>query len=153
MDMMDVLKSSRNDEAYALLLALEKESAETNRLYPLLEEFTALTQSKSSLVRVRGFRLACAQARWDTEHRFDKCLETLLTMLDDHKATSVRQCLEALESVALCRQELHGQIQQKLSGMELSKYKDRMRPLIRKNMKKLQALLSPQPESIGRFGI
>ncbi|MDD6032344.1 MAG: SufBD protein [Oscillospiraceae bacterium] len=144
MDMMDVLKSSGNDEAYRLLLSLEKESAETNRLYPLLEEFTALTQSKSSLVRVRGFRLACAQARWDTEHRFDKCLETLLTMLDDHKATAVRQCLKALESVALCRPDLHDRIRQKLSGMELSKYKDSMRPLIQKDMEQLQALLSPR---------
>ena len=144
MDMMDVLKSSGNDEAYRLLLSLEKESAETNRLYPLLEEFTALTQSKSSLVRVRGFRLACAQARWDTEHRFDKCLETLLAMLDDHKATAVRQCLKALESVALCRPDLHDRIRQKLSGMELSKYKDSMRPLIQKDMEQLQALLSPR---------
>ena len=146
MDMMNVLKSTRNDEAYGLLLALEKESAETNRLYPLLEEFAALTQSKSSLVRVRGFRLACAQARWDTEHRFEKCLETLLTMLDDDKATAVRQCLEALESVALCRPDLHKRIRQKLGRMELSKYKNSMRPLIQKDMEKLQALLSPRPE-------
>ena len=34
-------------------------------LYPLFEDFLGLLGSESAFVRVRGFRLACAQAKWD----------------------------------------------------------------------------------------
>ena len=106
MDIVSGLMSKKNEEAFKLLLQLEARSAETPELYGYFDEFVSLLNSKSSFVRVRGFRLACAQAQWDTEKKWLENADTLLSMLEDDKTTAVRQCLVALHSVALYQPEL-----------------------------------------------
>lgn len=141
MDIFAGLQSENNREAYQLLLLLEQRSAESAELYDCLEDFLGLLRSKSAFVRVRGFRLACAQARWDAEGRLERHLDTLLAMLDDPKPTAVRQCLAALRDVALYKPGLRSGIEAKLNVMDLSKYKDTMRPLIEKDIQALRERL------------
>lgn len=141
MDIIAGLKSKRNADAYQLLLLLERESAESDALYGCFEAFVELLKSKSSFVRVRGFRLACAQARWDAERRIEQNFDTLLTMLDDEKPAAVRQCLTALHAVIPYKPDLAGRLAGKLRTMDLSKYPDSMAPLIQKDLEELQALL------------
>ena len=92
-------------------------------------------------MRVRGFRLACAQAQWDAEKKWLENANTLLSMLDDDKPTAVRQCLAALHSVVLYQPELNEKIERKLNTMNLSKYKDSMAPLIQKHMEELRRIM------------
>nr|WP_326185271.1 SufBD protein [uncultured Oscillibacter sp.] len=141
MDIIAGLKSKRNVDAYQLLLMLERESAESNVLYDCFEEFIGLLKSESSFVRVRGFRLACAQARWDVEHKIEKNFDTLLIMLDDEKPAAVRQCLAALRTVLSCKPDLAGRLAEKLRAMDLSKYPDSMAPLLRKDIEEMRTLL------------
>ncbi len=141
MDMMTLLKSKNSTKAYQLLLMLERESEESDGLYGNLDDFLTLLQDKSSLVRTRGFRLICAQARWDRAGWIGEHLEEVLTELEDGKATAVRQCLTALHQVVGFRPELWPQIEKKLNGMDLSKYKESMAPLLQKNMEELQAVM------------
>ena len=100
-----------------------------------------LLRDKNSLVRVRGFRLACAQARWDTEGRLDAALDTLLAMLEDDRPTAVRQCLAALPALLRWKPALTGAVEAKLAALDLSKYRDSMRPLIEKDIAALQEIL------------
>ena len=141
MDVIAGLQNKNDVEAHQLLLQMEKQSMESNEWYEYFEDFTELLKSKSSFVRVRGFRLACAQAKWDTENYIEKNLETLLIMLDDEKPTAVRQCLEALHIVVLYKPNLIEKIEHKLIDMDLSKYKDSMRPLIEKDMEELRKVM------------
>lgn len=141
MDMMSLLKSKNSTEAYRLLLMLERESEERDSLYGSLDDFLTLLQDKSSLVRTRGFRLICAQARWDREGWIGEHLEELLVMLDDGKATAVRQCLEALHQVVRFLPELGPRIGERLDSMDLAKQKESMRPLLQKDMAELRALI------------
>lgn len=141
MDIIAGLKSKRNADAYRMLLLLEGESVESNALYDCFEEFIGLLKSENSFVRVRGFRLACAQARWDTECKIEKNFDTLLMMLDDEKPAAVRQCLAALRAVVSCKPGLAERLAEKLCAMDLSKYRDSMAPLIRKDIEELRALL------------
>ena len=146
MDIIAGLQSKDDREAYRLLLLLEQRSEESDELYGCLEDFLGLLHSKSAFVRVRGFRLACAQARWDAEDRLGRHLDALLAMLDDPKPTSVRQCLAALGPVILHKPGLRGRIAAKLDGMDLSKYKDSMRPLIGRDIQALrEQMRSPGP--------
>lgn len=146
MDIIAGLQSKDDREAYRLLLLLEQRSEESDELYGCLEDFLGLLHSKSAFVRVRGFRLACAQARWDAEDRLERHLDALLTMLDDPKPTAVRQCLAALGPVILHKPGLRGRIAVKLDGMDLSKYKDSMRPLIGRDIQALrEQMRSPGP--------
>ena len=139
MDIFAILQSKKNKEAYQLLLLLEKQSEESAELYPLFEDFLGLLGSESAFVRVRGFRLACAQAKWDTENKLGTHLDRLLTMLDGEKPTAVRQCLAALQNVLRRRPELAGEIISRLDRVDLSRYKDTMRPLIEKDIQALRA--------------
>lgn len=61
----------------------------------------------------------------------------LLRMLDDDKPTAVRQCLAALHKVVICKPNLGERILSRMDEMDLSKYKDSMAPLIRKDMEVL----------------
>ncbi len=141
MDIIAGLKSKDNNEAYRLLLLLEQHSAESSELYGCFTDFIGLLKSKSSFVQVRGFRLACAQARWDTEKRLEQNLDALFAALYAAKPTAARQCLAALQNVLRWRPELAGTIAAGLDGMDLDKYKDSMRPLIEKDMAELRACL------------
>ncbi|MGN1165496.1 MAG: hypothetical protein ACI4S2_03590 [Lachnospiraceae bacterium] len=141
MDIITGLQNKKDTEAHQLLLQLEKRSAESNTLYEYFEDFIKLLNNKSFFVRTRGFRLACAQAQWDVENKIDKNLAIMLLMLDDEKPTAVRQCLTALHTVIFYKPELCKKIVAKLDMMDLSKYKDSMSPLIKKDMEELRKMV------------
>ena len=141
MDIIAGLQNKNHTEAYQLLLDLEGRSAESNELYGYFEAFLALLESKSSFVRTRGFRLACAQAQWDIEGKIEKNLDTLLSMLEDEKPIAVRQCLAALHQVVLYQPHLIEKIEEKLKAMDVSKYKDSMRPLVEKDVEALRKII------------
>ena len=131
------MKNSNSKEAYELLLELEKQAAESDILYGYFDDFVKLTNDESSYVRIRGFRLVCAQAQWDTENKLGKNINALLCMLSDVKPIAVRQCLAALHSVVLYKPELTDSIIEQLQRLDLSKYKDSMAPLIEKDIEEL----------------
>jgi len=140
MDIIAGLQSKNNSEAYQLLLLLEQRSAESDELYGCFEDFVGLLKSRSAFARVRGFRLACAQAPWDVEDKLDRELDTLLNMLDDPKPTAVRQYLSALAVLIRYKPNLRNRISARLDAMDLSKYKDSMRPLIEGDISALRKL-------------
>lgn len=130
MDIIAGLQNRNNSEAYQLLQFLEKKSQESDDLYANFEDFLELLDSGSSFVRVRGFRLACAQAPWDAGGKLDANLDRLLALLDDEKPIAVRQYLSALHEVARCKPHLREKIIEKLDVLDLIRYGESMRPLI-----------------------
>ena len=141
MDIIAGLQNKNNAEAYQLLLMLEEESAASNSLYDNFEDFLGLLKSGNSFVRTRGFRLACAQARWDAEDKLAAHFDLLLAALDAGQPTAARQRLAALRSVILYKPQLGRRITDKLDKLDLSKYKDSMRPLIERDMEELRTLI------------
>jgi hypothetical protein len=65
----------------------------------------------------------------------------MLAMLHDDKPIVVRQCLAALHEVVLYRPELSDAIKAEIEAIDLSKYKDSMSPLIKKDMGELLHLI------------
>ena len=141
MDIIAGLQNKKDTEAHQLLLKLEAQSADSDELYGYFDEFLELMKSKSSFVRTRGFRLACAQAKWDVDEKIEKNLDRLLSMLNDQKPTAVRQCLAALHIVVLYKPNLAERIGGNLDTIDLSKYKDSMSPLIQKDIEELRRLI------------
>lgn len=138
MEIIQRLQDKNNQEAYQLLLLLEERLAESNELYGCFEEFLSLLNSRSAFVQVRGFRLACAQAKWDENGKLARNLDVLLAILDRAKPTAVRQCLAALGNAAGYRPELREGVRAKLEGLDLSRFQDSMRPLIEKDIAALK---------------
>ncbi len=136
-ELIEALKDKDNKKAYELSKEIAAKSAESNEYYELFDEFICMLSDKSSYVRTRGFCLACAQARWDNEGRMSATFDDMLVVLNDEKPTVVRQCLGALAEVILYRNELCERIEGAIKGIDLSKYKDSMAPLIEKDINEL----------------
>ena len=140
-DIFTLLKDPDDKKAYAFFKKLKAESEESSIHYNDFEGFAELIQDDSSYVRTRGFSLCCAQARWDEEGKLRRTLPELMSRLRDEKPTALRQCMKALYEVTEYRSELDGMIESGLSEIELSKYSDSMRPLIRKDIDGLKNII------------
>lgn len=78
---------------------LERISDETGALYGHTAEFADMIKSDKYVLRVRGFRLFCRQARWDKDYVLDENIDEALLILKDEKPTAVRQALAALAEI------------------------------------------------------
>ena len=128
------LYNEDNNSAYKTLLELETITTESNELYNYFNEFLEMLNNEKTFIRVRGFRLICSLAKWDNENRINKNIDIILSELEDEKGVSVRQCLEKLNLILMYKIELTDVIENKVRNLELTKYKDSMRSLIKKDI-------------------
>ena len=135
--LLSTLTAKDTKQAYGALLELERLSEESDDLYPYTERFADMVSDRAWAVRCRSFRLFCKQARWDDDGIIDRCLDRALVILEDEKPTAVRQALAALLDVIPYKQELRPVIRTRVEAMDLSRCKDSMEPLIRKDIQTL----------------
>lgn len=124
--------------AYKNLQELEALCENSNALYPYYNEFMTMLMNDKYVVRVRGFRLLCKLAKWDTENKLDREIDTVLRFVDDEKPTAVRQKLKALQNVVQHKKSLRSKIKKQIGAIDYFKFKDTMHSLIAKD---IQAIL------------
>jgi len=128
------LYNEDNNIAYKTLLELETITTESNELYDYFNEFLEMLNNNKTFIRVRGFRLICCLAKWDNENKINNNINIILKELEDEKGTSVRQCLEKLNLILMYKIELTDVIDNKVRNLDLSKYKESMQSLIKKDI-------------------
>lgn len=128
------LYNKDNNTAYKTLLELETMATESNELYNYFNEFLEMLNNEKTFIRVRGFRLICSITKWDNENKINKNIDIILSELEDEKGVSVRQCLEKINLILMYKTELTDIIENKLKGLGLSKYKESMQSLIKKDI-------------------
>lgn len=136
------LVSKDDKSACALAERIIAESRASDAWYAHFEEFAALLGHPKSLVRNRALRILAANARWDTENRFEAALPGYLSCLTDEKPVTARQCVQALAEAGRGKPALIPAMLNALRGADVSKYKDSMRPLIEKDIRETAAALS-----------
>ena len=120
-ELLELLASRDNSQAYQALKALEEMSAESNCLYPHMDKFIAMASSGNSYVRTRGLALIAHNAKWDVDGKIDGIIDRYLERITDEKPICARQCIKLLPpardralgrspGMILCRTELHSQI-------------------------------------------
>ena len=133
-DKINDLYNSNNNLAYKALLDLETITTKSNELYNYFDELLSMINNDKTFIRVRGFRLICSLAKWDNENKINKNINLILTELEDDKGTSVRQCLEKINLILIYKPELSEIIENKLKLIDISKYKESMQSLIKKDI-------------------
>lgn len=128
------LYNEDNNSAYKTLLELETMTTESNELYNYFNELLKMLNNEKTFIRVRGFRLICSLAKWDNENKINKNIDIILKELEDEKGTSVRQCLEKINLILMYKVELTDIIENKVRNLDLSKYKESMQTLIKKDI-------------------
>jgi len=131
---LENLYNENNNSAYKTLLELETITAESNELYSYFNYLLEMLKSEKTFIKVRGFRLICSLAKWDTENKINKNIDLILKELEDDNGTSVRQCLEKLNLILKYKNELAEVIENKVENLDLSKYKESMQYLIRRDI-------------------
>lgn len=131
-------------DAYANLQELEAISECKDILYAYLDEFISMLKSEKYVVRVRGFRLLCKQAKWDGGNKIDEAIEDILAAVHDEKPTAVRQALQYLEYIVPYKKGLNDRIKEAALSIDCSVLKDTMRPLIAKDIQNLVQLIETQ---------
>jgi hypothetical protein len=144
---LSLLKSKDTKEAYDSLKFLESLSDKDIILYSRCNLFFEMVNSETYVIRVRGFRLLCRQAKWDKDDIIDLLLPKCLFILNDDKPTAVRQALAALHYVVEYKPQLREFIWEQISTVDILKYnEDTMRPLIEKDIANLQKLIIKKNE-------
>ena len=85
-ELLELLASRDNSQAYQALKALEEMSAESNCLYPHMDKFIAMASSGNSYVRTRGLALIAHNAKWDVGDKIDGIIDGHLEHITERKA-------------------------------------------------------------------
>jgi hypothetical protein len=125
-------KDAKSACAYANLVVAE--SRESNRYFAYLDDIAALLHHKNALVRNRAIFIFAANARWDTESRYETLMNEFLLHVTDEKPITARQCIQALPEIAAANPRLVPRIRAALKCADLTGYRDSMQPLLRQDI-------------------
>lgn len=134
-ELLELLASRDNSQAYQALKALEEASAESNCLYPHMDEFIAMASSGNSYVRTRGLALIAHNAKWDVDDKIDGIIDGYLEHITDEKPICARQCIKLLPLLAEAKPALASKIVSALRDADVARYPDSMRPLVQKDIR------------------
>ncbi|MEA5013298.1 MAG: SufBD protein [Candidatus Limiplasma sp.] len=135
------LTASENERALEALLLLYFRSNLSPDVYPYMDAFAQLMDSKQSFHRTRGIFLLSINAKWDGEGKLDAAFDQFLDHAQDEKAITARQCIQSLANVIPHKPGLGGRIKEKLEHLDLSGYTQNMKPLVMKDALEILSML------------
>lgn len=133
-ELLGLLTSRDNSQAYRALKALEEISAESNCLYPHIDKFIEMANGGSSYVRTRGLALVAHNAKWDVDNRIDGIIDVYLEHVADKRPICARQCIKLLPLIAEAKPCLVPKIISALRNANVACYADSMRSLVQKDI-------------------
>jgi hypothetical protein len=128
------LARKEDDPRYRALLLLQSRSVSTPYVYRYWDVFRDKLRSDNSYQRSIGMLLLAANARWDEGGRCTEALDDMTKLLGDEKPVTIRQCVGALEAVALAVPEVRAKICARLMATDLSAVRETMRKLVLKDI-------------------
>ena len=132
----ELLFDKNNNVAYKALQGLQKESEETDCVYPFIDRLSDMLDSDNSYIRTRGLTLLAYNAKWDKEYKVDEVIDEYLKHITDVKPITARQCIKLLPIIAKHKPELKNDILSALNKANISIYDYSMQPLVYKDIQK-----------------
>lgn len=115
---------------YQAFLLLQNRSISFADVSPYWDTFRNKLKSDNSYQRSIGLMLIAENVKWDTENRIADTIDEYLTLLNDEKPITVRQCIQGLEKIASAKPSLNDKIASKLISFNLMAIKETMRKSI-----------------------
>lgn len=131
---IELLYNKDNKIACSMLYELEEESKLFNNVYKYINEFFNMLDNNQSYVRNRALSLISKNAKWDEENIINKNIEKYLIHITDEKPITARTCIKGLKDIIKYKKDLCYIIKDKLLNVHINKYKDSMKPLIKKDI-------------------
>lgn len=130
----ELLFDKNNNIAYKALQNLQKESQETDGVYPYMDRLSDMLDSDNSYIRTRGLTLLAYNAKWDKNYKIDEIIDKYLKHITDVKPITARQCIKLLPLIARYKPELKNDILSALYKANVCVYDDSMQPLVYKDI-------------------
>lgn len=132
----EALFDKNNNVAYKALQELQKESVETDNVYPYMDRLGDMLDNDNSYIRTRALTLLAYNAKWDKDYKIDEVIDKYLKHITDVKPITARQCIKLLPVIAKYKPELKNDILSALHKANISVYADSMQPLVYKDIQK-----------------
>lgn len=132
----ELLFDKNNKVAYEALQELQKESVETDCVYPYMDKLSDMLGSDNSYVRTRGLTLLAYNAKWDKDYKIDEIIDKYLQHITDVKPITARQCIKLLPIIAGYKPELRDDIISALHKANICIYDSSMQTLVYKDILK-----------------
>lgn len=147
-ELVELLKAKDEKKAYQSFKELEKESADSDNVYPFFDFFAEMTEDENSYVRTRGLLLIAANARWDTENKIDEIIDSCLRHIEDERPITSRQFIKALPSIAKWKPNLGDCIVESLEKANPGIYRESMSSLVVKDIAWALTQIRNEPEGV-----
>lgn len=115
---------------YNSYLLLKCRSGISDDVCQYLNIFHGKLKSENSYQRSLGVMLIAANAKWDSAGLVDSIIEDYLSILQDEKPITVRQCIQSLRDIIPYKKQLLGRIADGLMSIRLEAVKETMRKLV-----------------------
>lgn len=132
----ELLFDKNNNVAYKAFQELQKESEETDCVYPFIDRLSDMLDSDNSYIRTRGLTLLAYNEKWDKEYKVDGIIDEYLKHITDVKPITARQCIKLLPIIAKHKPELKNDFLSALNKANISIYDYSMQPLVYKDIQK-----------------
>lgn len=132
----ELLFNKNNNVAYKALQELQKESENSDCIYPYMDRLSDMLDNDNSYIRTRGLTLLAYNAKWDKDYKIDEIIDKYLKHITDIKPITARQCIKLLPLIARYKPELKNDIVSALYKTNISIYDDSMQPLVYKDIQK-----------------
>ncbi len=132
----ELLFDKNNNVAYKALQELQKESENSDCIYPYMDRLSDMLDDDNSYIRTRGLTLLAYNAKWDKDYKIDEIIDKYLKHITDIKPITARQCIKLLPFIARYKPELRNDIISALHKANISIYDDSMQPLVYKDIQK-----------------
>lgn len=136
-EIFELLFDKDNKIAYKALLELQKESEETNCIYPYMDRLSSMLDNDNSYIRTRGLTLIAYNAKWDEDYKIDEIIDKYLQHITDVKPITARQCIKLLPIIAKHKPELRNDILSALHKANICIYDSSMQSLVYKDIQKV----------------
>lgn len=128
--LVDMLSLKDDNIRYGAFLQLQNRSMLNSDVYPFWDTFQGKLKSDNSYQRSIGLMLIAENVRWDTQHKTEAIIYDYLSLLNDEKPITVRQCIQSLGKVAQSKPALNAKIADRLISFDLMAVKETMRKSI-----------------------
>lgn len=132
----ELLFDKSNNVAYKVLQLLQKESEESDHVYPYIDRLDDMLENDNSYIRTRGLTLIAYNAKWEKDNKIDEIIDRYLTHITDVKPITARQCIKLLPTIAKHKPELKNDIISALGKADPSFYDDSMQLLVYKDIQR-----------------
>lgn len=132
----ELLFNKNNNVAYKALQTLQKQSEETDCVYPYMDRLSDMLDSDNSYIRTRRLTLLAYNAKWDKDYKIDEVIDKYLKHITDVKLITARQCIKLLPIIAKHKPKLKSDILSKLHKADIFIYEDSMQSLVYKDIQK-----------------